>query len=84
MRNMNADDVILKKKPCSPELSVLDEMILWSRNKPLTREELAAFGPAEKKADNGLTLRPYFTVKCIEGAGGKLKFVPFVGIKGTF
>lgn len=78
----SADDVMLRKSP-DAELSVLDEMILWSRNKPLTKEEIAAFGPAEKKADQGPTVRPFVTVKCFGGDRNR-RIVPFIGIKGTF
>ena len=81
-KGKSADDVMLRKSP-DAELSVLDKMILWSRNKPLTKEELAAFGPAEKKADQGLTVRPFVTIKSF-GEGRNRRIVPFIGIKGAF
>lgn len=81
-KGKSSDGVMLRKSP-DAELSVLDEMILWSRNKPLMKEELAAFGPAEKKADQGLTVRPFVTIKGF-GEGCNRRIVPFIGIKGTF
>lgn len=81
-KGKSAGDVMLRKSPDS-EMSVLDKMILWSRNKPLTKEELAEFGPAEKKADQGFTVRPFVTIKGF-GEGRNRRIVPFIGIKGTF
>ena len=83
---MDADDVMLKKRPDKDgaEISVLDEMIMWSRNKPLTKEELEAFGPAEKKGDVGLTIRPWATVKMLNDGRRRPKPVVVIGIQGTF
>lgn len=85
---MEADDVMLRKSQpqgdSGDDLSVLDKMIVWSRNKPLSKEELAAFGPPQKSADVGLTVRPWATVKMIDTGGKRQRPVVFVGIKGTF
>lgn len=85
---MEADDVILRKsrsnEDSGDDLSVLDKMILWSRNKPLSKDELAAFGPPQKSADVGLTVSPWATVKMIDTGGNRQSPVVFVGIKGTF
>ena len=82
---MEADDVMLRKKAEDRDdgLSVLDKMIMWSRNKPLSKEELAAFGPAEKKCDQGLVVRPWVTIKRI-GEGKRRESVLIVGVQGTF
>lgn len=85
---MEADDVMLKKSrprgDSGDDLSVLDKMIIWSRNKPLSKEELAAFGPQRKSADVGLTVRPWATVKMIDTGGKRQRPVVFVGVQGTF
>ena len=82
---MEEDDVMLRKKAEDRDdgLSVLDKMIMWSRNKPLSKEELAAFGPADKKCDQGLVVRPWVTIKSI-GEGKRRESSLVVGVQGTF
>jgi hypothetical protein len=83
-----ADDVMLKKRQSQEDsgndLSDLDKMIVWSRNKPLSKDELEALCPQQKKADVGLTVRPWATVKMVNPSGDKQRPVVFVGIQGTF
>lgn len=82
---MEADDVMLRKKAEDRDegLSVFDKMIMWSMNKPLSKEEIAAFGPAESKCDQGLVVRPWVTIKRI-GGGKRRESVLIVGVQGTF
>jgi hypothetical protein len=63
---------------------VNDLSVLHSRNKPLSKDELVAFGPPQKRADTGITVRPWATVKMIDTGGNRQRPVVFVGIKGTF
>lgn len=85
---MEADDVMLRKIQANDDsvddLSVLDKMIMWSRNKPLSKEEVASLGPARKREDVGLAVRPWATVKMIGTGGKKPRPVVFIGVKGTF
>jgi hypothetical protein len=83
---MDADDVMLKKMPDkdSSSASVLDEMIMWSRNKPLTKDEIEAIGPSEKKDAVGLEIRPWATVKMFNEGRERPKPVVIIGIQGTF
>lgn len=77
---LSADDVMLKRNPDPPKLSKLDEAIMWSRAKPLTDEELAAFGPARREPPR---FSPYVSVQNIR-VKGKKKPALVIGIKGTF
>lgn len=85
---MEADDVMLRKgqpqEDSGDDLPVLDDMIVKSRNKPLSKEDIADFCPKKKGADVGLVLRPWATVKMIDTGGDKPRPVVFVGVKGTF
>lgn len=85
---MEADDVMLRKSQpqgdSGDDLSVLDKMIVCSRNKPLSKDELAALCPLRKSADVGLTVRPWATVKMVGTGGKRQRPVVLVGIKGTF
>ena len=85
---MEADDVILRKIQTKDDsvddLSVLDKMIIWSRNKPLSKEEISSLGTTRKSEDVGLTVRPWATVKMIDTGGKKPRPVVFIGVKGTF
>ena len=57
--------------------------------KPLTMEELeAVFGPQPllkfgKRTKDGFTIEPYFKLQDMK-VGGKVRKVPFIGVKGTF
>jgi hypothetical protein len=77
---LSADDVMLKRNPDPSGLSKLDEAIMWSRAKPLTDEELAAFGPVRSKPPR---FTPYISVQNIR-VEGKKKPALVIGIKGTF
>ena len=77
---LSADDVMLKRNPDPPKLSKLDEAIMWNRAKPLTDEELAAFGPARREPPR---FSPYVSVQNIR-VRGKKKPALVIGIKGTF
>ena len=85
---MEADDVMIRKIQANDDyvddLSVLDKMIIWSRNKPLSKEEVASLGPKRKSEDVGLTVRPWATVKMIDAGGKKPRPAVFIGAKGTF
>lgn len=85
---MEADNVMLRKgrskKDSGADLSEMDKMIVLSCNKPLSKEELSAFGPMKKTADVGLKVYPWATVKMIDTEGKGLNPVVFVGVKGTF
>ena len=85
---MEADDVILRKSKHKDDsvddLSILDKMIVCSRNKPLSKEELEDLCPPHKSEDVGLKVRPWATVKMIDTGGNRQRPVVFVGIKGTF
>jgi hypothetical protein len=85
---VEADDVMLRKsrsqEDSGDDLSVLDKMIVWSRNKPLSKEEIAALGPQKKSAGVGLKVRPWATVKMIDTRGKRQRPVVFIGIQGTF
>ena len=62
-------------------MSDIDRAIMLNRSMPLSREELAGFGPEREK--KGCTIRPYAEFREIK-VKGKRKIVPFVGIQGTF
>ena len=85
---MEADDVMLRKIQANDDsvddLSVFDKMIMWSRNKPLSKEEISSLGTTRKSEDVGLTVRPWATVKMIGTGGKKPRPVVFIGVKGTF
>lgn len=54
-------------------------------SRPLTEEELKAFcRRGSRKKEVGLALSPTFFVKELRDRDGKLKIVPFVGIRGSF
>lgn len=53
-------------------------------DRPLTEEELAAFGKQKKKEKPGLKIRPTFSIKEVIDKDGKRRHVPFIGIQGTF
>jgi len=64
------------------DLKKLDDAIMWSRNKPLTEEELKAFGP-EKKAEPKVL--PYIDILEVHEKGKRHSlFVPIFGVKVKF
>lgn len=54
---------------------------MMNRSMPLSRDELAAFGPAREK--RGCTIMPYVSFEQIK-VKGKRRIVPFIGVRGTF
>ena len=85
---MEADDVMLRKSHPNDDsvddLSYLDKMIVCSRNKPLSKDDLEDLCHQKKRADVGMKVRPWATVKMIDTGGKRQRPVVFVGIKGTF
>ena len=86
---LTADEVMLNPeylKKISEAQSDDDQLPCSGR--PLTKEELEEifrkrkmFG--ESVPEDGLSIKPWFSVKRIK-VNGKMKFVPFIGIEGTF
>lgn len=66
----------------SAEPSIADQLIIASRLKPLSDDEIAAFGDARKKK-HGVEVYPYVSFDSV-GEGRKRKTVVYVGIKGNF
>ena len=62
------------------EVTDIDRSIMKLRMKPLSESELASL---RRKSIKMPSVYPYFSIEEIR-VNGKLKHIPFVGIKGTF
>lgn len=63
------------------EPSLIDKVILWNRERPLTSDELKGFGPVKKPAR---TTRPYIRIFGPDKEDGPKCRGWFIGVKGVF